>query len=405
MRVLRRTISSSRKGAVMLLLACSSVGGLESTLSQPDDHEQPAAVAEENAIDLGVLPNGVVTLPDNDLAELSMFSFRNNALRESPLSHLPAEVTPSAVLDALKKSTRGDLLYDDVEGGTIIICSGRVVELGEGALADLRTQCSRKFRQVHSLPAQIGFRYMIRTVNGRSAVFRVLAANRQGLQIQWIYQPGASTVFVVPRRLEPDHVLHDVLFSCVSMETAVDGLRRSGLRVCFEKAADEEILPRTKRIAYPQAEVGTLLDELTTLFAAYRWRIMEDSSVVLVFPRQTTRLSAVPFSDSQQSLVLERASWRSVIRLLNLDRYGIQFPPKPRTPTSAGPVFLSGAVYEPPADQLVSVEIDPPKPLREILGLMCETYGHGLYYETSAPVADSRVRLYFRLPEAVGGSR
>ena len=154
-------------------------------------------IAEEKEVMLNSLPNGLAVLPDNDLRGVSIFSFLWGRLRQNPYSAKSQKPeSEKAFFETIQSKRIGDMILDNAEDMLIAVTSTQVQPIGEGTLAELlKEPLSPQLQTVRRVPARLGSRYLVKTIQGNFGLFRVLAVARRAIMIQWIYQPDGSTDF------------------------------------------------------------------------------------------------------------------------------------------------------------------------------------------------------------------
>ena len=206
-------------------------------------------IAEEKEVLLSSLPSGLAVLPDEDIKQKSIFSFSKGDLDYNPyaLTHTKPE-SEDAYFQKIQKRKYGDLMYNDSEDGVIAISSTQVQLLGGGPLAPLLKEPLMARLQTNKwAPVKPGYRYLIKTVQGKFGLFRILEVARRAIMIQWIYQPDGSTNFsgsgnLLDKKLFYHGLDRPVLYNVSDtprIYLVVEKLRELGLRVCFEAVKDE----------------------------------------------------------------------------------------------------------------------------------------------------------------------
>lgn len=337
-----------------------------------------ATVAAENAF--GSMRNGVCTIPDHDLSENSVFRFSDESLQKDPSMSGNMPLSEDQFFRTLRDGGVGDLLYDDAEGGTLVIASERVMLLGEGLLTEVKGTIVPKWERSGVVRARIACRYLIKTLNGKYAIGRVLAMTSRSIVVQWVYQPDGRPAFF-ESVLQKDAKIENVSLVADKMRNAIRELRRTkGLRICFEASGEERALKNPLRLAYENVSLGDLLDALVEGTGnIYQWELVPSSDMVVVFPRLNSLLS------NKVGAVKQTGSWLELIETADWRAAGIQFPPE----------FAEGPAVPLPRDKVISLtDGDPIGTVRDLLKKACIDYGEGLYFEVW-PHQGSKAFLYF----------
>jgi len=340
---------------------------------RPDDASAtpPTVLREEQGVLLGVLPNGLALVPDCDNSARSILSFAHGGLQRNPYVDAGKEPeSGEAFLETLRKYRTGDLMYDDAEGGCLIAATNMIQSLGKGDLMRLDAASIAKPARKERVPAVVGERYVVETVNGKYAAFRVLAVTGRMISMQWVYQPDGSGNFhpegtFLDRPLRAIERLHTG-----NLHTGVMQLKERGVRICFEPFRPGD---RPRKAAAISVKAGTVREALDAVVKArpeYRWERVEGTDIICLFPRKGSVLGVVPDIKALGPPVKDR-SWLAVIRQLRLPSHSLRFP-------HAG----GGAVDEAPPDKRISLTVgDEEKPsLRTLLARICWEYGCGMTF-------------------------
>jgi len=163
------------------------------------------------------LTYGVAVLSDYDLSGLCVFSFSTGALRQNPYYVEGKEPrSKEAFFARMQNEKIGDIIYDDAEGGTLIVSTKMAQSLGEGLLQELPDELEPRLQEMAYLPARPGNRYLVRTVDGTYALLRALEPTDKGLKVQWVHQPDGSSRFETKTifRLFSSHCPHGPVTVC-----------------------------------------------------------------------------------------------------------------------------------------------------------------------------------------------
>jgi hypothetical protein len=327
----------------------------------------------------------VAFIPDEDNATASIWSFTRGTLVTNPfIARKTKPKSKDEFFAVLQAEKSGDIVYDDAEGGTIVVISRQYMRLGAGLLADLPAQVEATMVSGGFMKADAGERYLVRTVDNRFAVFRVLAVGRNGMCIQCIYQPDGSTSFLSAGSVL-DRKVGNTLLPYRSMRDIVDHLRKeTRLRVCFESLGSEKPASKASNLVVQNATVKSLLDAATQAAPQYVWQHVEGSDVVCIFPARDAKL-AQTIPESVAAALGEKQSWIEIVKRLRLSEQGIQFPP---VAMAIGPYHVL------PEDRQISVSAKSGDRIWSVLDKVCRAYGGGMYFDIWYD-PDGKVRLYF----------
>lgn len=347
-------------------------------------------ISEEKDILLDSLPNGLAVLPDNDLKANSIFSFlQGYKLQKNPYASGDKKPeSESAFFERLQRRKTGDLMYDDADGGVVVVVSMKVQALGEGMLSDLtKSPIEPKLESRQEIPARLGLRYLVRTVDGHYGIFRILGLSKRAMMIQWVYQPDESSSF----RGTGSFLDRKVSYfdgKVRPMGNAVTSLRNRGFRVCFETAdGDYGRGMEAARVAIKDVSVRSLMDELVKTAPLYEWEAIGETNVICIYPRKDSFLRWIPNKNRLRTLE-EDGSWPSVLGHLEFDKHNVRFP------HYAGLSVILGRLMPTPPDRGVSVDLSPGESARTVLAKICWAYGDEMFF-TLGPVQQGKKGLYF----------
>ena len=363
----------------------------EKTALQEEYVLQIERLSEEKQVLLDSLPNGLVVLPDNDLKSHSIFSFSHvflsEVLKKNPFANgRQKPESEEAFFEKIRKI--GDLMYDDAEGGAIIIASGQVQSLGQGSLADIKKNgIELKLETRNWVPARVGLRYLVKTVKGNYGIFKVLAVPPKALLLQWIYQPDGSTSFAgTGNVLDKTIAYYDGLAD--PMTIGVTGLRNRGIRICFEPVSgDKEPDHKEIRMDVKKTSLRVLFDKIVEKNPKYCWELVEGTNIICLYPKENSFLQWVPDVNSLK-LPIENRSWLSVVKSLRLGEHGIRFP------YWAGLSTFRGMMGPPPPDKTISIDVHPRDTAKVLLAKICWAYGCGMYFGLG-PLQEGKKGLVF----------
>lgn len=349
-------------------------------------------IAEEKEVLLSSLPNGLAVLPDKDLRAGNIFSFLWRKLRASPyLAKGQKPESEEAFFETIQRERIGDLMFDNAEDGVIAISSTEVQLLGEGTLAELlKKPLSPQLQTVRRVPARPGSRYLIKTVQGKFGLFRILEVARRAIMIQWIYQPDGSTDFsgsgnLLDRKLFYHGPKIPVLYTGSSTPricSIVRKLRELGLRVCFEAVKDDydmsiELLSGdgTSR----EGTVKSVLDEFVKKTGRHSWKLIEGTNIICIYQSQNSFLDWIPDKNKLKTPIKNR-SWLSVLKDMALAEHNIRFPHW----AGISIIDIDMPWAPTPPDRTVSVNVSPKDSAKVVLAKICWGYGDGMYFTLSS---------------------
>lgn len=160
------------------------------------------------------LPHGTLELPSegSPLAQGGhIFNFGQARLMPDPWD-MANERAPSAQahLQRIRQERTGDIAYSPLTGGTLVVMSGRIQDLGVHFLYEFDGSKLERPAQVwgiedgERIPGIIesveeGRCYLVETVTGKYALIRLIEKKDRSAIIDWVYQPGGTRVFKIPK--------------------------------------------------------------------------------------------------------------------------------------------------------------------------------------------------------------
>lgn len=347
-------------------------------------------IPEEKEIMLDSLPNGIAVIPDFNETPVSIFSFLINQQIQRNIYYTSFDSNESIPIETisenLQKSRMGDLMYSFNKEAEIAVSSMQVQSFGEGSLSKLReTIIEPNLVTLQLIPARLGFRYMIKTVDGKYGLFRIVALGKRAMMIQWVYQPDGSANFAGTGNFLDEKISY-FWGEDLTMNSALSQLRRLGIRVCFETAitnSKEDIQQVSKDIN--NVNIKTLLDGLLKKTNRYNWEAIEGTNIICIYPRSNSFLNKT-VKKSDLKLPITNRPWLSIIDDIHLERYHIRFPH-----WKGLPIFLN--LISPPNRNL-SIILDSDFSIKQILSKICWVYGDGMFF-TLGPLVDDMKGLIF----------
>jgi hypothetical protein len=335
-------------------------------------------ISEEKDIMLDSLPNGIALIPDFNETPLSIFSFlispniqMNSYYRTTDSNNSdPIE----KISEKLRKNRMGDLMYNFNENAEITVSSLQVQSFGEGSLSNLReTVIEPNLETFHRIPARLGLRYMIKTVDGKYGLFRIIALKKRAIMIQWIYQPDGSTIFKGTGNFLDRYISYS-WDGDLTMNIALMHLRRLGIRVCFETAvanSKEDTQQVIKDIN--NVNIRIMLDGLLKKTNRYNWEAIEGTNIICIYPRINSFLNKT-VKKSDLKLPISNRPWISIIESINLDTYKIRYP------YWKGLSVFIGIIGTDPPNKNLSIILNSDFSIKQILAKICWEYGDGMYF-------------------------
>jgi hypothetical protein len=346
----------------------------------------------EKNISTGYLPNGVSILWDWDVAMNTVFAFSIGASLSNPFSdQIEKPMMDPEVQDRIRGDRIGDVSYDDANGGTLAIWSGKVRALGAGPLADVLTSFEDKLEDQHSVPAKMGERFLIATTGGKYALMRIVGMTPVGPKMQWIYQPNGSVDFSSHKKDFLDLPLGYIEIKYDHMYWLISDLRaRHKLRVCFESAdIVTGITKNVRALRVADATYRSVLDAAVKENPAYTWRVVEGTDIVIIYPKNGSNLNYRP--DVDISALSTNQPWQGAVKQLGLEKHGLSFPPVQA---------MSGKFRMLPPERVVTLTLHGGEVARDILAKVCWEYDYGMYYEVyETPKVPKKTNVYFGLSE------
>ena len=340
-------------------------------------------IPEEKEVKFNSLPNGLMTLAFDDPQVGNAFSFLwgRGMLRKNPPTPEGQKAEPEkAYFHLTYRKGIGDLILDDSEDMMISIPSAKVQPLGEGRLAELLNRpLAAEMQSVGQVPAKLGCRYLVKTMQGNFGLFKVLGIAKRAILIQWICQPDGSTNFsgsgnLLDRKIYYSGQDVDPLYSGSStprMWTVVGKLREVGLRVCFEYGKDD-YSAKIKRVS-GDGTLKSVLDEFVKKTGRHKWELKEGTNIISIYRSKNSLLDWIPNRKKFKTPIKNR-SWLSVVKDLDLARHDIQFP------HWAGLSVIRMNLAPTPPDKLISIDVGQKDSARDILTKICQEYGDGMYF-------------------------
>lgn len=370
---------------------------------------RPVELSEEKEILLGSLPNGLAVLVDHDHYNNCIFSFFKGKLQKDPFRVEDTKpASKEAFLDRVQKEQIGDVMYDNVGDGVLVVNSTQVQELGAGTLAELRKELPAALSSKRSVPARVGNRYLIKTVDGKYALARALARNRMGFKLQWVYQPDGSTNFAgkgsfLERKIDSFELDLAPASYARPMMNAAYRLRDVGLRVCFEPMVDEPWeVPGPKKEMVKNVTVKGLLDEVVKRIPAYEWTVLEGTNIICIYPREGSLLAWVPDVNGL-NLPIRNRSWLKVVKQLHLEEHQIILPTYMREWASSPSQMVRFEDVK-PSYRKISLDVGASDNVRTILAKLCYAYGDEMYFDLRDMIPDrtmpaARKKISFVVPQ------
>jgi len=132
------------------------------------------------------------SVPDVDRSEPAVLDLRTGALAAPPSGAAFARGIPAALRE------RGDLAYEDADGGLLLVAAGRAVALGQkpppaDVLAGLGELGEREFLRGEEIDA--GAWLAVETRGGDTALVYVAARDRRAIQLRWVLVPRSRAAF------------------------------------------------------------------------------------------------------------------------------------------------------------------------------------------------------------------
>jgi len=162
------------------------------------------------------LPHGTLELPSKG-SPLALrqggriFNFEQARLMPDPWD-MANERAPSAqaYLQRIRQERTGDIVYSPLTGGTLVVMSGRIQDLGVHFLYEFDGGKLERPAQVwgiedsERIPGIIesveeGRCYLVETVTGKYALIRLIEKKGRSAIIDWVYQPSGTRVFKIPK--------------------------------------------------------------------------------------------------------------------------------------------------------------------------------------------------------------
>ena len=162
------------------------------------------------------LPHGTLELPSKG-SPLALrqggriFNFEQARLMPDPWD-MANERAPSAqaYLQRIRQERTGDIVYSPLTGGTLVVMSGRIQDLGVHFLYEFDGGKLERPAQVwgiedrERIPGIIesveeGLCYLVETVTGKYALIRLIEKKGRSAIIDWVYQPSGTRVFKIPK--------------------------------------------------------------------------------------------------------------------------------------------------------------------------------------------------------------
>ena len=335
--------------------------------------EDGRVLQPEESVTLGSLPNGVRLLPDFDQRRNCVFSFGEAKLSSNPYAGEERPKSREEFFRRLQKERTGDVIYDDAEGGSLVICSNQVQFLGQGLLSELPEDLKPKLEEREFLRATPGGLYLLRCVDRKRnyAVFRVLSVSKQGCRIQWLYQRDGSCRFGIDGPLL-DRKMGTILMRTRGIRGVVMQLERHRIRVCLEPTAHEKDSDELGKIHVRNATVKSLLDAVTAYHTNYDWRKVKGTDVVCVFPRKGSRLNVRVNRDAVEP-GSAKGSWIDIVKSLHHAWKDVLFPPIQEPHLH---------LWRPEGrDKEISLVIAREDTILDVLGKICYAHGDNMRFD------------------------
>lgn len=165
------------------------------------------------------LPHGTIEIPEQGSPKAlneggHILSIAGQKLVPSPWERAGRKPkSMNEYVQMIRNEKAGDLAYSSLNGGTLIAMSGRIRDLGECFLYELGGKDQLRPAMIwgkeerdssgKGMPGAIehvdsGSCLVLETVDGKTALIRVLSKHGRNAFIQWVYQPDGSTRFDIP---------------------------------------------------------------------------------------------------------------------------------------------------------------------------------------------------------------
>ncbi len=166
------------------------------------------------------LPHGTIEIPEQGSPKAlneggHILSIAGQKLHPCPWEKAGRKPKSMAeYVEKVRNEKAGDLAYSSLNGGTLIAMSGKIRALGEHFLYELSGKDhvrpamifgkEEKDSSGNGIPGAIeyvdvGSCFILKTVDGKAALIRVLAKQDRSALIQWVYQPNGSAQFDIPK--------------------------------------------------------------------------------------------------------------------------------------------------------------------------------------------------------------
>ena len=332
-------------------------------------------IPEEKEIMMDSLPNGVAVIRDINEPPLTIFSFSTYPDIQKNVMFLYDDINDpysgDKTLDEIKRRKTGDIMYNYNENApSLIISSMQVRSLGEKTLASIRNKSiTPDFEINQEVTAKLGLSYIIKTVQDKYALFRIIALSKRAIMIQWIYQPDGSTNFTGTGNF----LDREVMSSSVGIYT----LRNLGLRICFESVngSNEYKIGATSEIMKKRS-IKSLLDELVKKTNLYNWEAIKGTNIICIYPRKNALLKQI-VKKSYLNLPETNNPWLSIVEGIHLDKYKIRFP------FWNGLSVYTGPLIPDPPNKNITFLLNTDFSIKQILSTICWAYGDGMYFSLS----------------------
>jgi hypothetical protein len=342
-------------------------------------------ILEEKEIMLDSLPNGIALIPDINETPLSIFSFLMNQELQRNSYYPTVDSNESVHIETISEKIRinrmGDLIYNFNNEAQIAVSSMQVQFLGDGSLSNsIESIIDPNFKTFQLIPARLGFRYMIKTVDGKYGLFRIIALAKRAMMIQWIYQPDGSTNFTGTGNFLDREISNLWEEDTLTMNSALRKLRRNGIRICFETAtanSNDDIQQVTNDIN--NVNVKALLDGLLKKTNRYKWESIEGTNIICIYPQQKSLLNQI-VKKNNLMLPITNRSWLSVVKDMQLEKYNIRYPH-----WKGLSVFIGFDSTTSIPDRNTSISLNSDFSIKRILAEICWAYGDGMYFSLGQP--------------------